>query len=472
MMQVSRRYGLCEAILTVSAIGLCGHATLAGEIIVPDQMPLSVAIASAVDGDVITIKPAGSPYQQFPGISWSGKALTLRGSTGNPEDVVIDGSDLDEVLTIGAGAGGSVIEDLTVQRGYTNVVNNSSAIVGAGINLISVGGDVTVRNCIFQQNICDVGPVNARGAAIGSNAANVVLDGCVFDDNHVLGAGSDGGAVWLYTGTHLITGCTFSNNSAVDTAGGLRLDATVTQIVDCRFEGNTCDGWGGAIWTRTGDVTVIDSSRFIDNQAATGGAIDTWSDSGSMTVRNCLFLGNHATGTGGATNTRQPFFAFNCTLIDNTSAGSRQSVGADSGSEVDVHNCVIWNTVPAGDHVLPGADVRYSIVQGGYSGAGNLDVGPQLDADFMPAAGSPVIDAGDTTLYAGPLVELAGGVRGADDPDTADAGFAVIGPVIDMGAFELQVGGAADPCPADINGDGVIDTTDLLALLGAWGLCP
>jgi hypothetical protein len=28
------------------------------------------------------------------------------------------------------------------------------------------------------------------------------------------------------------------------------------------------------------------------------------------------------------------------------------------------------------------------------------------------------------------------------------------------------------PCPADINGDGIVDVLDLLELLGAWGPCP
>jgi len=27
-------------------------------------------------------------------------------------------------------------------------------------------------------------------------------------------------------------------------------------------------------------------------------------------------------------------------------------------------------------------------------------------------------------------------------------------------------------CPADLNGDGVVNTADLLALLAAWGDCP
>ncbi len=33
-------------------------------------------------------------------------------------------------------------------------------------------------------------------------------------------------------------------------------------------------------------------------------------------------------------------------------------------------------------------------------------------------------------------------------------------------------GGPPPPCPPDINGDGVVNVTDLLAVIGAWGACP
>jgi len=41
-----------------------------------------------------------------------------------------------------------------------------------------------------------------------------------------------------------------------------------------------------------------------------------------------------------------------------------------------------------------------------------------------------------------------------------------------MGAYEFQPGAAPNSCPADVSGDGLIDTVDFLAVLGAWGVCP
>jgi hypothetical protein len=40
-----------------------------------------------------------------------------------------------------------------------------------------------------------------------------------------------------------------------------------------------------------------------------------------------------------------------------------------------------------------------------------------------------------------------------------------------MLSFEITVGGVP-ACPSDINGDAVVNVTDLLAVIGAWGTCP
>ena len=41
-------------------------------------------------------------------------------------------------------------------------------------------------------------------------------------------------------------------------------------------------------------------------------------------------------------------------------------------------------------------------------------------------------------------------------------------PVVDMGAYESQ----AIACPADLDDDGMVGFSDLLAVLTAWGACP
>ena len=68
-------------------------ATHGAELTVPSASypSLAIAIAAAADNDTITLLPGGSPFLAVPGFVISNKTITLRGSTGNPNDVVIDG---------------------------------------------------------------------------------------------------------------------------------------------------------------------------------------------------------------------------------------------------------------------------------------------------------------------------------------------------------------------------------------------
>src|SRR5690606_32109526 len=121
------------------------------------------------------------------------------------------------------------------------------------------------------------------------------------------------------------------------------------------------------------------------------------------------------------------------------------------------------------------AVVRRSLLQHSYSGAAgsgwNIEANPQFvdhgGGDFRLRPTSPAIDAGDSTLYLGPLDDAGGSVRLADLPQVVDTGVA-LGAAIDMGAYEAQPG-PPTTCAGDTNGDGRIDFADLNALLGRFG---
>lgn len=78
---------------------------------------------------------------------------------------------------------------------------------------------------------------------------------------------------------------------------------------------------------------------------------------------------------------------------------------------------------------------------------------PDMTANAVPADG---IEFGFTT-YGATYIQLY--VCDIDDPDF-------------WPAFELWATILAGSIPGDIDGDGVVDVTDLLVLLAAWGPCP
>jgi hypothetical protein len=126
--------------------------------------------------------------------------------------------------------------------------------------------------------------------------------------------------------------------------------------------------------------------------------------------------------------------------------------------------------------------ISYCDVQGGWEGVGNIDADPLFvdpdNGDYRLSPGSPCIDAGDNMAVppdeldldddgdtGEPIpYDLDGNPRFIDDPDTEDTGYGEP-PVVDMGAYEYQ----PPECPADFDGDGDVDTADLVFLLGAWG---
>ncbi len=91
--------------------------------------------------------------------------------------------------------------------------------------------------------------------------------------------------------------------------------------------------------------------------------------------------------------------------------------------------------------------------------------------EYRLSPGSPCIDAGHNWAIAGLAdTDLDGNPRFVADPADFDPGCGIPA-VVDMGAYEFQIGGPFDIRLGDINGDGVVGINDFLDLLADWGPC-
>jgi hypothetical protein len=264
-----------------------------------------------------------------------------------------------------------------------------------------------------------------------------------------------------------------TGNTATDGAGVGCSTSSAPTLTACRIIGNTGTSSGGGLRCAFGSNPVLVNCIISANLAETGAGVYC-SAVGNPTVTNCTIAGNSATSGGGVY----------C-----------------SASSPTLSNCIVWgNTAPEIylNPEYPGIPtVTYCDVQGGWPGAGNIDVSPGFVSpqDFHLTAGSSCIDAGNNAAVPGGiLTDLEGRLRFVDDPFVPDTGSGTP-PVVDMGAYERQLKGdfdkdldvdnadfgpltaclegpdvaCATECrPGDFNDDGDVDLTDLAAFQSAF----
>jgi ELWxxDGT repeat protein len=207
------------------------------------------------------------------------------------------------------------------------------------------------------------------------------------------------------------------------------------------FEGGNADGnsdinfsgedffryKGGAIQTSTAAMNV-ENCIFRNNSGDYGGALSFLS--GSSTLKNCVFYGNYSSQNGSVANTEVTTQTFiNCTFSGNIGTGSNPGALYKYGlGTYTIKNCIIWgNTGGSYDASTTAyaATITYSIVEGGYSGTGNLNSNPLFvdasdpdgpdnkygtsDDGLQVATISPAIDAG--TSSSAPTTDIKGTTR-------------------------------------------------------------
>jgi hypothetical protein len=408
------RKGFCW--LTPAIAMAFAAPTLAGIIIhVPGDYPsIGAAIATAQPGDTVIVADGTYTGPNNRDLTFNGKDIVVRSANG-PANCIIDCQFQGRAFEFVDGeTRAAVVEGFTIQNG------NAAQSNGGGID-IGLSTSPTIRNCVFRDNTaCALG----GGMAVRGQCAPII-DRCTFINNSSFGTeeSSEGGGLCLFfLSPATVTNCVFIDNFS-EYGGGLSCALSDATIVNCLFVGNTAGIGGGGV------ASDVSNPRLI----------------------NCTFADNDAFFGGGA-------------------AGITQVLT----SHLIIENCIVWNNSPNEIEILNGsAIVRYSDVEGGWSGEGNIDAIPgfvgqtlvPVPEDYELTGGSPCIDAGESAVVpAGIVTDLAGRPRFVDDPETPDSGSG-LPPVVDMGAFEFEVA----TCAADLNGDNVVDVQDFLVLLANWG---
>lgn len=450
-----------------------GQATIR----VPSEAPtIGGAVAMAETGDTVLVAPG--VYAER--VEIVGKAIRLVGEGGASETVLdaegggfalrIHGDSQVSGFTITGAANSPGQNDGTglAVTGGSPVIRDSVISGNSGLE----GGGVRVRNAsVTLERVTIEGNQAPVGGGLHAWASHVTLrDVRVLDHN----TSSNGGGLFVVGGSVTASDLLLSRNISGTNGGGayiVHADLDITRLeaiengeatvnTDGNVNFNTLAGGGLFLNAVTGR---IDRARFVDNRGFAGGAIYI-AQTSPIEIVNTLITGSICSQGAILVSNAEPLIV-NCTIVDNNQWGLFSRMG---------HTPVVRNSVFSGNQIGhasleiggPGqADVAWTLVNGGASanlGDGMVFADPMLDADFAPLPGSPVIDAGNNDAVPGGVtLDLLGGDRFVNDPDTPNSGVGV-GPIVDLGAIEFS---PLDACPADMHGDGSVHAGDFFMFL-------
>ncbi|MBD2755494.1 S8 family serine peptidase [Spirosoma validum] len=286
-------------------------------------------------------------------------------------------------------------------------LKNGLAIYGGFVGNEAPNYNVSQRNLVANQTTLS-GNIQQDNVAT-NNAYNVILNMPVFGDSLNNTAVLDGFTVRGGYGNLLV-----SNYLSFPAA------------------------YGGGMFNYTSAPTIR-NNQFVENVAYVGGGVaNILSD---PIVTNCSFMGNGGTicsSGGGIDNTSSSPVLINCSFSGNraTSAGGMY---ISDGPSTIIRNVIFWGNSTELDGDLANATINYSIIQGGWSGAGtgNLSLDPkfvsqpavgQSTGNLALTASSPAINGGSpsTTSATVGITDLASNPRFYNNGQ------------IDIGAYEYQ----------------------------------
>jgi parallel beta-helix repeat protein len=326
------------------ASGLYGTATT-GEVF-PIRM-MDGVLQGAGSGSVTLLGNGADPVIQATGIGSAAK---------------IDG------FTIAGGSPGLELSGSSLTISNNVISGNAGGLTGGGIH--SVSGSTHIINNLIRANTATYG-----GGIVIENA-----DSSRIESN------------------------TIENNVATQGGGGIDVYLNAKPTISHNVIRNNSALMGGGIISESGSLpriteTVIQGNSAAPTDGGKGGAIACFS--GSVVLENCLITGNNSSDYAISGINSAATKIVNCTIADNAPAG----IGRFSPTwtfSVEVRNSILRNS---GAEIGTGtvATISYSDVEGGFTGAGNIDADPRFvdpPADYRLAAGSPCIDAGaaETTV--------------------------------------------------------------------------
>ncbi|WP_118976957.1 T9SS type A sorting domain-containing protein [Taibaiella koreensis] len=291
----------------------------------------------------------------------------------------------------------TVLDGVTVTKGYAKAANLSSITVGArtlnryfGGGIFNSYASTTFANCRITANTADCDNSNdAQGAGVINDNCSSAFTNCVFDANTFPDGGSSFGAkgagMYIMSGACTLTNCAFVNNTC----------------------GTTIGSDGGAIYMNTGTTRIV-NSIFYNNSAMNGAALSLGGAPHTPVVTNCTFANNTSFYAGTAYSGFSNGTFSNCIFWNNTPtvnpvAGRNEIYSSETNvaNQPTFKNCIVRDGT--GNPLSVASTIMSNCINSNPAFA-NLTDGDGPDNVFMTAddglrllCTSPAIGAGITT---------------------------------------------------------------------------
>jgi hypothetical protein len=409
-----------------------------------DFTSIQAAIDAAQDGDLILVYPGTYTDTGDYVVDFGAKQLQLIAAAGF-SNTSIDGEDARGLINCSGYHDAS-----TVIRGFSMTRANDTN-VQAAINFHGESGP-TLSECRIHDMTHNhhVNVLHAGPSHLGDPVGHPRIEWCIFENIDM----SEGGRCLSFNYNNpVIEGCTFRNNVAYEQLCFSYWSNNTPTYIDCIFQNNITGVAGtnepGVLVARAGSHVSLSGCTFSEN---------TMHDScvvyGSYDVADTTFCGNFPsndicgswTDLGGNEFLNEPCLSF----VDCNENGVPDYDDINSGYSQDCNS----DGVPDECQALSDCD-----------GDGTSDLCEILNGamDINPADGVPD--------------DCQGAARGAccvgDSciTATADDCFDASGSYAGDGVSCTE-GACGEPCPGDIDGNGIVDVIDILTVLNSWGGCP
>jgi len=337
---------------------------------------------------------------------------------------------------------------VTWETAATNI-QDAVDVANNGGNIFVTNGTYLLSSQIDVNKSLIIQSVNGLGNTVvdGNNSVrcfylynqNTVISGFTITNGN--SGTEDGGGVYCYATTPVITNCTISENTANNFGGGTYYGT----INNCTISGNFAGNGAGTYYGTVNNCTISGNSAAygagthygtVNNCTISGNSAYRGAGTYYSTVNDCTISGNSASGHGGGT-----YYGTinNCTISGN-------SAGQFGGGtcEGTVNNCIVWgNTAANSESNFYNCTISYSCSSPLPSGVGNISNDPEFvnvaAGDYHLLFTSPCIDAGSN-----------GYVESTTD---FDGNSRIINGTVDMGCYEfpslLQIAKNALIFPSD-----------------------